>query len=178
MRDRIDFWQETSWFAVQTKARQEALAAARVAKLAREVFLPQLREERPVGRGGLRWLTKALFPGYFFSRFCPLESLEAVRYAPGVLRVVSSGRFPSAVAPEILARIQERMDPDGFIRLKARGLQPGDKVTIERGPFQGWIGEVQREQDGGKRVIILLAAIQQARLSVEKRWLSPAAAVR
>jgi transcriptional antiterminator RfaH len=177
MRDRIDFWQKTNWFAVQSKARQEPLAAARVARLALEVFLPQFREEQPVGRS-VRRVTKALFPGDFFSRFCPLESLGAVRYAPGVLRVVGSGRFPNAVAPEIVARIQERIQPDGFIRFEAKGFQPGDKVTIEQGPFQGWIGEVQREQDGGKRVMILLEAIQQARLSVEKRWLSAAASAR
>src|SRR4029077_12933734 len=90
--------------------------------------------------------------------------------SPGVLRVVGSGRFPSAVAPEIVCSIQKRMYPDGFLRLEARGLQPGDKVTVEQGPFQGWMGEVQREQDGGKRVMILLEAIRQAQLSVEKCW--------
>ena len=67
------------------------------------------------------------------------------------------------------------MHPDGFIRLEARGFQPGDKGTIEQGPLHGWTGKVQREQDGGKRVMILLEAIQQARLSIEKRWLSATA---
>jgi transcriptional antiterminator RfaH len=171
MSIHLDFWQKTSWFAVQTKAHREPLAATGVTRLALEVFLPQLREERSFGRG-IRRVTKALFPGYFFTRFCPLESLDAVRYSPGVLRVVGSGRFPSAVAPEIVCSIQKRVYPDGFLRLEARGFQPGDKVTVEQGPFQGWMGEVQREQDGGKRVMILLEAIRQAQLSVEKCWLS------
>jgi hypothetical protein len=34
------------------------------------------------------------------------------------------------------------------------------------------MGEVQREQQGGRRVTILLGAIHQAALSVEKRWLA------
>jgi transcriptional antiterminator RfaH len=176
MSTHLDFWQETSWFAVQSKARQEALAAARVAKLDLEVFLPQIRAQQPVRRG-VRRVTKALFAGYFFSRFCPLQSLEAVRYAPSVLRVVSCGRFPIAVESEIISSIQQQVRPDGFIRLEVRGFQPGDKVTVEQGPFQGWMGEVQREQDDGKRVLILLEAIQQARLSVEKCWLSATAVV-
>ena len=164
-------WQETSWFAVQTKAHQESLAAGRLAKLALEVFLPQILTEQSVGRYTRR-VTKVLFPGYFFTRFRPLDSLDTVRYAPGVLRVVASGRFPTVVEPEIISSIQQRMHHDGFIRLETTSFRPGDKVTIEHGPFQGWMGKVQGEQDGGKRVMILLEAIQQARLSIEKRWLS------
>lgn len=169
MVNPLDFWQKTNWFAVQSNARQESLAAARVAKLRLQVFLPQVREERLVS-GGVRKVTKALFPGYFFTRFCPCESLEAVRYAPGVMRVVGSRQFPIPVAPDIIAAIQGQIQPDGFIRLKPREFKPGDRVTIEQGPFQGWIGEVQREHNDGKRVMILLEAIQQARLLVEKGW--------
>jgi transcriptional antiterminator RfaH len=174
--DCIDFWQKTSWFAVQTKSHWESLTAARVAKLDLEVFLPQIRPQQSV-RSGLRRVTKALFPGYFFSRFSPLESIDAVRYTHGVLRVVSCGRFPIAVEAEIISSIQQQIRPDGFIWFEARGFRPGDKVTVERGSFQGWMGEVQREQDDGKRVMILLEAIQQASLSVEKCWLSAAALV-
>ena len=91
----LDFWQKTSWFAIQSKSRQEDLAAARVAELDLKIFLPQVREKQSVHGGGRR-VTKALFPGYFFARFCPLESMDAVRYTHGVLRVVGSGgfRFP------------------------------------------------------------------------------------
>jgi transcriptional antiterminator RfaH len=171
MRIHVDFWQKMNWFVVQTKAYQEKVAAARVARLDLEVFLPRIREEQSVC-SVVRMVTKALFPGYFFIRFCPLESLEAVRYTQGVLRVVGSSRFPIPVASEILAGIQQHIQPDGFIRLQVNRFQPGDKVTIEQGPFEGWIGEVQREQDDGKRVMILLEAIQQARLLVDKGWLS------
>jgi transcriptional antiterminator RfaH len=167
----LDFWQKTNWFSVQTKPNQEKLSAARIAKLDLEIFLPRIREERSVC-SVVRTVSKALFPGYFFIRFCPLESLEVVRYTHGVLRVVGSGRFPIPVAPEIISSVQARIHPDGFVRLNAREFQPGDKVTIEQGPFEGWIGEVQREQDDGRRVMILLGAIQHARLLIEKRLLS------
>jgi transcriptional antiterminator RfaH len=171
MSDQLNLWQKTNWFAVQTKANQEKFVSALVAKSGLEVFLPQIRTEQLIDRRICR-LASALFPGYFFSRFCPLECLEAVRYTHGILRVVSSGRFPMPVEPHIIASIRDRIQPDGFIRLEAKCFKPGDKVTIEQGPFQGWMGEVQREQDGGRRVTILLAAVHQATLWVEKRWLS------
>jgi transcription antitermination factor NusG len=177
MGTHLDFWQKANWFAIQSKSRQEHLAARRVAELNLEVFLPQFREEQSA-HDGIRSVSKALFSGYFFTQFCPLESFEAVRFTHGVLRVVGSNRFPIPVAPEIISGIRKQIQTDGFIRLERRGFQPGDKVTIERGPFQGWMGEVQREQDEGKRVMILLEEIQQARLSVEKGWLSATASVR
>src|SRR4051794_8817127 len=102
MSGHLNFWQNLGWFAVQTKAHQEQLATAGVGRLDLKVFLPQIREERSV-RSGIRSVTKALFPGYFFARFCPLESLEAVRHIHGVLRVVSSGQFPILVEHEIIA---------------------------------------------------------------------------
>jgi transcriptional antiterminator RfaH len=174
MGDLLDFWHRTSWFAVQSKSRQEDLAAARLAKLDLEVFLPRIREEKPV-RGGVRGVTRALFPGYFFTRFCPLESLDAVRYTHGVLRVVGSAWFPIPVASEILSGIREQIRPDGFIRIQVSGFRPGEKVIIEQGPFQGWMGEVQREQEDGRRGMILLETIQQVRMSIEKGWLSASA---
>ena len=78
----MDFWRETYWFAVQTKPYRESLAAASVAKLDVEVCLPKIRQEQPVC-GVPRFVSKALFTGYFFARFCPLLSLDAVRYASG-----------------------------------------------------------------------------------------------
>jgi transcriptional antiterminator RfaH len=173
MGQHTEFWQKTSWFAVQTKAHQEHIAAMRVARGNVEVFLPQIRGHLSLSNR-VRSLAKALFPGYFFARFCPLESLDAVRYAPGVLRVVGSSRLPSAVPLEILTDIWKQIEPDGFIRLEANGFKPGDKVIVEQGPFQGWVGEVQREQDGGRRVMILLQALQHARLSVSGCCLSAA----
>jgi transcriptional antiterminator RfaH len=175
MNNHIDFWKRASWFAVQTKSHQESFAAARVAKQNLKIFLPQVRDQRPI-RSGVRNITKALFPGYFFTRFCPLESLEAVRHTHGVLRVVGSGRIPIAVGSEIISSIQARIHPDGLIRLTAREFQPGERVAIEHGPFEGMMGRVEREPDGRERVTILLEELLHARVSVEKTCLSTAAA--
>jgi transcriptional antiterminator RfaH len=168
------FWEEWNWFAVQTKSHREAPAAALVANLELQIFLPRVKESHlHIGAGKA---TKALFPGYFFARLCPLHSLEAVRYTKGVLRVVSSGRFPVAVAPEIISGIQVRICPDGFIRLKPREFQPGDKVTLEEGPLEGMMGRVERESDDHTRVTIFLAELLHARVSVAKDCLGTAVA--
>jgi transcriptional antiterminator RfaH len=162
----MDLWRETNWYAVQSKPHQENVAAARVAKLDTEVFLPKVKQERLVC-GVWRLVARPLFPGYFFSKFCPLLLLDPVRYAPGVLRVVGNGRFPLPVDDAIVSQILSRVQSDGLIRLE-QALRPGDKVLIEEGPFAGWMGKVEREWDDGRRVSILLEALQQARVLIEK----------
>lgn len=164
-----------NWFAIQTKPHQERLGAAHLAKLDIEVFLPRFSQERAVC-GIPRIVAGPLFPGYFFARFCPLLSYDAVRYAPGVLRIAGNSRFPIPLAPEIITAIRERLQADGFVRLARTRLASGDRVTIEQGPLAGWMGRVEREEDDGRRVVILLETIQQARLLIEKRLLAAEAA--
>jgi transcription antitermination factor NusG len=112
-----------------------------------------------------------LFPGYFFASFCPILSFDAVRYVPGVLRVVGPAHLPTPILPEIISDIKERVQLDGFIHLESNPFRPGDEVRIEQGPFAGWMAEVEQEWNDGKRVAIFLGALQQARLLIQRRWL-------
>lgn len=162
---------DINWFAIQTKPHQERLAATQVASSDVEVFLPRCMQERQVC-GSLRKVAKALFPGYLFARFRPLLSYDGVRYSSGVLRVVGNSRVPIPLAPEIISSIRDRVQLDGFVHLDGHQYISGDRVAIEAGPLAGWMGRVEREWDDGRRVIILLETIQQARLTIEKRLLT------
>jgi transcriptional antiterminator RfaH len=166
----MEWMYNLNWFAIQTKPHQESLAATGVVNLDLEVFLPRCRKEESVC-GSLRLVSKALFPGYFFARFCPLFSSDAVRYLPGVLRLVGNSRFPIPVAPEIIDGIRERLHPDGFIVLNRRRFTTGDRVAIEAGPLAGWFGRIESESEGGRRVAVLLETIQHARLLIAERLL-------
>lgn len=164
-----EFWSKTNWFAVQAKPLRLDLAVSCLASLNFELFLPRVRRERAGGNAG--WDSAPLFPGYFFARFCPLVSFDAVRYARGVLRIVGTTRAPVPVEPRIIDAIRERLHDDGLIHLERKPLREGELVVIEHGPLSGWMGKVEREWDEGRRVSILLNAIQQTRVLVERRWL-------
>lgn len=162
-----------NWYAAQSKPHQEHLAAAGVAQLDIEVFLPKIKQEQLVG-GVSRQVTKPLFLGYFFARFCPPVSLDAIRYARGVVRVVgSNSQMPIPLSDEIIEEIRARVQPDGFVLLAPKAFREGDKVVIEHGPFEGLMGRVEQESSDGRRVALLLEAISHARVSIEKRWLAP-----
>ena len=172
----MDIWHENHWFAIQGRPHQENLAAANVARLDVEVFLPRVKQIQSVC-GVQRWLTKPLFSGYFFGKFVPVVSMDAVRYCHGVLRVVGTSRYPIPLEAEIIASIRERLEPDGLIHLESRTFKPGDAVKIEKGPFAGFMGKVERESEDGARVAILLEVLQHARLVVEKNWVTSGEAV-
>jgi transcriptional antiterminator RfaH len=155
--------------------RRENFAATTVSSLGIEILLPRVKVERLV-RSVLRTVTKPLFPGYFFARFCPEDFLESVQCSRGVLQVVSSGRFPVPVQDEIVREIQDRIQEDGLIRIPPQSLAPGTRVSIQSGPFEGMMGKVERESDDRKRVMILLETLLNARVLVERRWLEAEAA--
>jgi transcriptional antiterminator RfaH len=168
---RGEFWRELSWFVVQTRPHSESLAAASLAELDLDVFFPRIQREQRVC-GVWRMVTRPLFPSYLFAQFCPLVSLEAVRYGRGVLRVVGGNEYPIPVEAEVIAAIRARLAPEGFVRFEPQPLCPGQAVAIEQGPLSGWLGKVERECDDGRRAVLLLDAIQQTRVVVDKRWLA------
>jgi transcription antitermination factor NusG len=171
----MDLWKDISWFAIQTKTRREKFAAANISGLGIEILFPLVKVER-VTHGNTHGATKPLFPGYFFGRFCPEISCESVKRSHGVLRVVSAGKFPIPVCDAVVLEIRDRIEVDGFIRLRSRHLGAGTRVLIQDGPFEGLMGRVERELDDGARVTILLETLWHSRVLIERRWLDAAAA--
>jgi transcriptional antiterminator RfaH len=171
----IDLWKDVNWFAVHAKPRRENFAASNVYALGVPILLPRVKVERLRHRVAQQG-TSPLFPGYFFARFCPENSFESVKCARGVLQVVSSGRFPIPVHGKIVREIQDRIQEDGFITIRPQGLEPGTRVTIQSGPFEGMMGKVERELDDRKRVAIFLETLLHARVLIERRWIQAEAA--
>ena len=170
-----DLWRDVSWFAIQSKPRRETFAAKNIEQLGIEVLLPRIKFERLI-RGAARSGNKPLFPGYFFSRFCPESSFESVKATRGVLRVVNSGQIPIPVPEEVIGEIQDRIEEDGLIEIRPPGLAPGIRVKIQSGPFEGMMGRVERELNDHRRVAIFLETLFNARVLIERRWIEAEAA--
>ncbi len=172
----INQWlNDINWFAVHAKRYREAVAAASVRALGLEVFLPMIKVDCPAD-AVIKLESKPLFAGYFFARFIPAVSLDSVAAARGVIHVLKSAAYPIPVEEQIIREIQERVDSDGLIELHRDALQPGDRVSIQEGPFAGMIGRVESELNDQRRVAILLEALCQARVWVDKRWVEAEAA--
>ena len=98
----------------------------------------------------------------------------------GVFNVVKNGTTPSRCPDEEIAKLIERADPDGVIRLGARPsspsrheFTPGATVAIAAGPFQGF-SAIYSGMSGAEREIILLDLLgRQTPVTIAAGLLAP-----
>ena len=175
-----------NWYAVHAKPRHEAVAVLSLQREQVETFFPQLRQKRTIRRVR-KWVTGPLFPGYFFARFDATRDGRLVRYANGVINVVSFGGNPAVVDPAIIDGIRsycQLSTPNpqhstalaDTVTIQPLALRPGDVVEIQTGPFRGLQGVFEREMSGQERVVILLEVLAKTtRVQVSREQLEKVA---
>lgn len=142
------------WYVVRTRHRQEARAEANL-KIGRiETFLPWVRT-RSRRR---RFDREALFPQYLFARFDAHECAHDVTFTRGVQNIVRVGGELATLNEDVIGLFRSKLDEHGFIPLGQK-LEPGEQVTIERGPFAELAAVVERILPAKQRVIVLLATV-------------------
>jgi transcriptional antiterminator RfaH len=141
------------WCAAQLQPGRDGLALYFLRQGGFLTYAPRFREPRTVrGRKVVR--TPLLFPNYAFV----LIELQwhAVRWSPGVVRLVTNGGVPAAVPAAVIAALRAR-ERDDLIELPARPptFRPGDQVRVLQGPFAGLTG-LYYGQKPRDRVAVLL----------------------
>lgn len=148
------------WFVMQTKLHHEARAIRHLALRAADVdtFLPRIEVVRKKWGRHVRSL-EVLFPSYlFFQMDLTPATWSAVRWTPGVRRVLGDGDRPIGVPDEFIEAIKERVRPLGFVRVGSR-LNPGAQVRVRTGPFAGLEGIIERPTSRRDRVRVLLQVV-------------------
>jgi transcriptional antiterminator RfaH len=138
-----------------------------------ETFLPLARRPMRHARRIARMVVRPFFTGYLFARFCVTDSLRAVAYSRGVIRVLGTRGQPLAVDDAIIASLRERLDSDDCIEFCNGPLAVGDAVRITSGPLRGWSGVFERQLSDDRRVEILIETLQHGRLVVWRELLAP-----
>lgn len=164
------------WYAVFCKPRQEAIAEENLALQGYWVHLPRISVRRRLHG---RWIdtVEALFPRYIFIRVNPaLQSTAPVRSTRGVTGLVRFGSEPAIVPTAVVDALIERADGVTGVHQDSRRLfRPGDPVKVVEGPFTGMEG-IFNEQDGEKRVIVLLGLLGKAnKVRISCDWIAQGA---
>jgi transcriptional antiterminator RfaH len=118
-----------------------------------------------------------LFPRYIFIRVDPLRrSTATVRSTRGALGLVRFGGQPAVVPDAVMEALRRREDAASGMHEDQRPLfNAGEAVKLLDGPLAGMEG-VFTEQDGDKRVIILLELLGKAnKVTVSRDWIARAA---
>lgn len=150
------------WFAVCSKPRQELVAKENLLRQGFHVYLPRIQIKKRC-RGKWVDVIEALFPRYLFIRIDPSQSsIAPVRSTRGVVGLVRFGGQPAVVADEVMDALIQREDPDSSLHQGGRSLfSAGEPIKLVEGPLAGMEG-VFVQQDGEKRVIVLLELLGKA----------------
>jgi len=141
------------WRCIRGKPKGEHLAAQHLRAAGFEAFCPRIRHQRQTRRGKV-WFVEALFPGYLFVKFAPLQmrQVAATAFVSQVLHFMEDfGAVPDAVVAELRTAVdaQETMTVDVAIK-------SGDTVDVVEGPLRGQAVTVTRILPGAQRVRVLL----------------------
>ncbi len=160
---------KSPWYAVRVAPRTESRVSEQLSLRGFEVLVPTHRVRR-------RWsdrtidVDEALFSGYLFCRFDPLQWLRIVD-TPGVLQVLGVGKNPVAVdeaeIETILAMIASRIVFTSWPYLSA-----GQKIRLEAGPLAGVEGVIVTSKTGSLRVVVSVSLLQRSVAAVVDRgWI-------
>lgn len=107
-----------------------------------DVVVPT-EEEIEVKEGKRRTVERRVFPGYILVQMLMTEeSWYVVRNTPGVTGFVGMGNTPTPLRPEEVSQILKRMEAEAP-KVKVT-FKPGQKVRIIDGPFNDFIGTVDK----------------------------------
>jgi len=164
------------WYAVCCKPRQESVAEVNLLRQGFQVYLPRIRL-RQRRRG--QWIdaVEVLFPRYTFIRVDPLRrSMATVRSTRGAVGLVRFGGQPAVVPDAVMEALLQREDAASGLHQDSRPLfSAGEVVKLVDGPLAGMEG-IFTEQDGDKRVIVLLELLGKAnKVTLSRDWIARAA---
>ncbi len=146
-----------NWCAVNTKPRNEDLAARQLELKRIKVFLPKIEISRKKGSSRITRI-EPLFPGYLFVRIAlTAQAVNKVNWTPGVRRLLCAGEMPVSVPDMAIDLIKQRIGPRDHLTLKPEEEFPvGSRVAVRHGPFAGLLGVVERPMSARGRVRVLL----------------------
>jgi transcription antitermination factor NusG len=111
------------------------------------------------------------FPGYMFVRADLGEvGISVFQWMPNAIGLVCFGGVPARVPDEIVAGIQRRLEQ---VRAAGgellHGIRPGDRVSVQDGPFAGYQAIFDTRLGGQDRVRVLLQLLNERCIPLELR---------
>jgi len=144
---------ESGWYVVYTKPRQEARALENLRNQGIVSFLPTLMAERlHVGRRMV--CPEALFPRYLFVRLeAGRSNWSAIRSTRGVVRLVEFGGVAARISSALMDALSEKPAQQKVL------FETGERLNVVEGPFVGLRAELlslYEAPDGEARVMVLM----------------------
>lgn len=151
------------WYALHCKPRKEQLVWEQLLARQFETLYPRTQVQ-PVNPRARK--VRPYFPGYVFVN-ADLQKVgfSALQWLPHARGLVSFGGEPATVPETLISAIRRRVDEANACGgdEAAFGLQPGDRVRLQSGPFEGYQAIFDTRLQGAERVRVLLTLLENQR---------------
>ena len=145
----------TAWYVVHTKPRQEGRALENLQNQGFTCFLPTMQVQK-LRNQRVQVVTEPMFSRYLFIQLDDqTQNWGPIRSTLGVSKLVSFGPQPAKVPPEFVAFLQEAP-----LETLERMFAPGDTVQVAAGPLKGLEGKYLAH-DGETRAFVLIELLGQ-----------------
>ncbi|MGB2897176.1 MAG: transcription termination/antitermination NusG family protein [Anaerolineales bacterium] len=154
------------WHVLRSKPHKEDSLFRFVTAEGYRVFYPQI-PANPVNPRARK--IQSYFPGYMFVHACLADiGQNAFQYLPFSMGLIWLGGEPAVVLDRVVHALQTRLaeiwDAGG---LTCRDLEPGQRVIIQEGVFEGYEGIFDAYLSGNARVQILLKMLNDRFVPME-----------
>jgi transcription antitermination factor NusG len=156
------------WYVLRSKPNKEMTLWRELNLRGFECYYPQLHV-RPINPRSRT--VRPYFPGYLFVH-TELERVgtSTFQWMPFSSGFVSFDGEPATLPDPLVEAIGRHVDAinaAGGFHEQAAGLQPGEVVVIEEGPFKGYEAIFDTRLSGNERVRVLLKLLNRRDVNVE-----------
>ena len=142
------------WFCLRSQPKREHIAAAMLARIdSVEVFCPRISQIKKTRTGKKRYV-EALFPGYLFAKFSPIQHYRQVIHTQGITGIVGRGN-QRAVPATTIEQLRASL-PEDIIEAPDLSIEPGAEIQFVTGSLKGLQGKVLAQMSSANRVQVLL----------------------
>ncbi len=154
------------WYVLRSKPNREEALWLEASARGFQTYFPYLHVQ-PVNPRSRK--TRPYFPGYIFVHtHLPSVGLSAFSWMPYSQGLVSFDGEPAEVPETLVEAIRKRVDEvNASGGEQMVGLQHGEMVVIEGGPFDGYTAIFDERVSGNERVRVLLRLLKAEQLKLE-----------
>ena len=163
------------WVAVSTHCHKELVAISNLERQGYDVYCPMIRRRIRHARR-LQEVLRPLFPGYVFIQLDPeRDHWRTVLSTIGVKALIRFGNRLGIVPRGFVEMLKDHEEDGAVSPPPAReSYQPGERVRLREGPFEGLVGTVLRSDDCDRLTLLMELLCRSVRVKATVDDVAPA----
>lgn len=148
------------WFLIYTRPNQEKRISIALTELKIACFLPTRIAIKNYG-GKRKCSNVPLFPSYIFVYIKTIQEYFVSLALDGVLYYVKCGKEIVRVNESVIQNIKLAVNAGNDLEVLSEQFQPGQLLSINKGPLTGMSGEIVQYK-GTKKVLIRVSLLERS----------------